>query len=83
MAKTPSAKLGGKHLIGYGAGDCGGVITLVGIGLMNRVILNVLKVDNEILAAMLLVWNIWDAVNAPMMGTIMDMCFATAKPGAD
>lgn len=79
MAKTPSAKLGVKHLIGYGAGDCGGVITLVGIGLMNRFILNVLKVDNEILAAMLLVWNIWDAVNDPMVGTFMDMAFAKSK----
>ena len=79
MAKTPSAKLGVKHLIGYGAGDCGGVITLVGIGLMNRFILNVLKVDNAILATMLLIWNIWDAVNDPMVGTFMDMAFAKSK----
>ena len=42
-----------------------------------------LQVNPGVLATMLLVWNIWDAVNDPMMGTIMDMCFAKAKPGAD
>ena len=42
-----------------------------------------LQVNAGILATMLLIWNIWDTVNDPLMGTIMDICFAKAKPGAD
>ena len=29
MAKTPSSKLTLKHIIGYGAGDCGGCFGLM------------------------------------------------------
>ena len=68
-----------KHKIGYGAGDCGGVVTLVMMGYMTRYLTNILKVDMKILASILLVWNIWDAVNDPMMGTLMDMVFAKQK----
>jgi Na+/melibiose symporter-like transporter len=39
--------------------------------------------DAGILATMLLVWNIWDAVNDPLMGTIMDITFTKAKPVKD
>jgi len=84
MAKTPSDKLTLKHIIGYGCGDCGGVITLYMMsGFMARFLQVHLQVNPGILATILLIWNIWDAVNDPMMGTIMDMCFAKAKPGSD
>lgn len=84
MAKTPSEKLTLKHLIGYGCGDCGGVVTLYMMsGFMSRFLQVHLQVNAGILAVILLIWNIWDAVNDPMMGTIMDMCFAKAKPGSD
>ena len=79
MAKTLSAKLGLKHHIGYGAGDAGGVCMLVMIGYMARYIQNVLGVDPILYAGILLVWNVWDAVNDPMVGTFMDMSFAKAK----
>ncbi|MBQ8280431.1 MAG: MFS transporter [Roseburia sp.] len=79
MKKTPSAKLTFKHHLGYGAGDAGGVVMLVAIGQMNRYIQNVLGVDPGILATMLLIWNIWDAVNDPMVGTFLDVSFAKAK----
>ena len=69
-----------KHRIGYGAGDCGGVVTLNMItGFMSRYITNILHVDTAVLATMLFVWNIWDAVNDPMMGTMMDLAFAKSK----
>ena len=84
MAKTKSDKLTIKHIVGYGCGDCGGSITLWMVaGFMTRFLQVHMQVNAGILATMLLIWNIWDAVNDPLMGTIMDMCFAKAKPGAD
>lgn len=84
MAKKPSEKLTVKHIIGYGCGDCGGCVTLAMVAMyMSRYLQVHLQVNAGILAIMLLIWNIWDAVNDPLMGTIMDMCFAKAKPGAD
>lgn len=84
MAKTTSDKLTVKHLIGYGCGDCGGSITLWMVsGYLSRFLQVHMQVNAGILATMLLIWNIWDAVNDPLMGTIMDMAFMKAKPGAD
>lgn len=84
MAKTTSDKLTVKHLIGYGCGDCGGSITLwMMAGYMTRFLQVHLQINAGVLATILLIWNIWDAVNDPLMGTIMDVCFAKAKPGAD
>ena len=84
IAKKPSEKLTVKHIIGYGCGDAGGVCGLYLVsGYMSRFLQVNLQVNAGILATMLLIWNIWDAVNDPLMGTIMDMCFAKAKPGQD
>ena len=84
MAKTPSKKLTPVHIIGYGCGDAGGVVGLYMVsGFMTRFLQVNLEVNAGILATILLIWNIWDAVNDPLMGTIMDICFAKAKPGSD
>ena len=84
MAKTPSKKLTATHIFGYGCGDAGGVVGLYMVsGFMTRFLQVNLEVNAGILATILLIWNIWDAVNDPLMGTIMDICFAKAKPGAD
>ena len=84
MAKTPSKKLTPVHIFGYGCGDAGGVCGLYMVsGFMTRFLQVNLEVNPAILATMLLIWNIWDAVNDPLMGTIMDIFFAKAKPGAD
>ena len=84
MAKAKSDKLTLKHIIGYGAGDCGGCFGLYMVALfMSRFLQVNLGVNAALLATILLVWNIWDTVNDPLMGTIMDICFAKAKPGAD
>ena len=86
MAKTPSEKLKLTHIIGYGCGDAGGVITLYMIaGYMARFLQVNMQVNAGVLATMLLIWNIWDAVNDPLMGTIMDMCFVkptSSAPGS-
>lgn len=75
-AKTQS-RLTMKNKIGYACGDLGGCMTFALMGSMvTRYYTNVLKVDTAVLAIMLLVWNVWDAVNDPMMGALMDKVFA-------
>ncbi|MBG9987579.1 MFS transporter [Aerococcaceae bacterium DSM 111176] len=65
-----------KDRLGYGAGDAGGVITLVLIsGYMMRYVVNVLGVDPAVYASILLIWNIWDMVNDPLVGGFMDKMF--------
>lgn len=77
MAKTQSSGLTLKHKIGYGLGDAGGCMTFALMtGMFTRYCLNVLKVDSAVLATLLLIWNVWDAVNDPMMGAIMDKIYA-------
>ena len=84
MAKAKSDKLTLKHIIGYGAGDCGGCFGLYMVSMYMARFLQVnLGVNAALLATILLIWNVWDTVNDPLMGTIMDICFAKAKPGAD
>ncbi len=84
MAKVKSDKLTLKHILGYGAGDMGGCFGLFMMaGNMARFLQVNMEVNAALLATILLIWNIWDTVNDPLMGTIMDMCFAKAKPGAD
>lgn len=84
MTKAKSDKLTLKHIIGYGAGDCGGCFGLYMVsGYMSRFLQVNMEVNAALLATILLIWNIWDTVNDPMMGTIMDICFTKAKPGAD
>ena len=86
MAKIAkkSDKLTPVHIFGYGCGDAGGVCGLYMVsGFMTRFLQVNLEVNAALLATILLVWNIWDAVNDPLMGTIMDICFSKAKPGAD
>jgi len=85
--KKPSEKLTFKHLLGYGCGDAGGVITLYMVsGFISRYLQVHLGMNAGVLAAILLIWNIWDAVNDPLMGTLIDMAFAKTlkkNPNAD
>lgn len=78
MAKTKTKDgLTMLNKIGYGLGDCGGCMTFALMtGMFTRYCMNVLKVDSVILAGLLFVWNVWDAVNDPMMGAIMDKIYA-------
>lgn len=77
MSKTPKNGLTAKHWIGYMMGDLGGCMTFALMGSMvTRYYTNVLHVNTLVLATLLLVWNVWDAVNDPMMGALMDKMFA-------
>jgi len=75
--KTPKTGLTTKHWIGYMLGDWGGCMTFALMGsFVTRYYTNVLQVNTVVLAALLAIWNIWDAVNDPMMGALMDKMFA-------
>ena len=79
QSKTAEKKSGltTKHLIGYGLGDAGGCMTFALMGsIATRYYTNVLQVNTVILAAILLVWNVWDAVNDPLVGALMDKIYA-------
>lgn len=78
MAKKPTGEgLTKKHWFGYMLGDLGGCMTFALMGsFVTRYYTNVLHVDTVVLAILLAIWNIWDAVNDPMMGAIMDKMFA-------
>lgn len=83
-AQSTVPKLKFKNVIGYGCGDAGGVVTLYMVAMyMTRYLQVTLQVNAGILATMLLIWNIWDTVNDPLMGTLMDITYAKAKPGKD
>lgn len=73
-----------KHRLGYGAGDMGGVISLVMVGsYMTRYITNILQVPYGTLATLLLIWNIWDMINDPLVGSLMDKAFAKSDGSRD
>ena len=79
MTKKPVTKLGALHHIGYGCGDAGGVLMLLMITYLEYFSRNVLGIDSYVYAIILLVWNIWDAINDPLVGTFMDISFAKNK----
>ena len=81
MAKKEKTikKLGVLRHIGYGCGDAGGVLMLIMISYLEYFSRNILGVPAGVYAAILLIWNIWDAINDPLVGTFMDIRFAKAK----
>lgn len=66
-----------KHKIGYGLGDAGGCMTFAIMGsTFAMYCTDALKIDTELLAVLLAVWNVWDFINDPLMGAFMDKFFA-------
>ena len=83
MAKKPVTKLTAMHHIGYGAGDAGGVCMLMMISYLEYFSRNILGIDTLVYAGILAVWNIWDAINDPLVGTFMDVMFSKAGNKGD
>ena len=81
MAKTKNNEtLTMKHKIGYGMGDAGGCMTFALMtGIFSSYCTDILAIPAGVLAVIVLIWNIWDAVNDPMMGALMDKMFAKNK----
>lgn len=77
MAKKSTGGLTKKHWFGYMFGDWGGCMTFT---LMSSIFTlyctDCLGVDTTILGTLVIIWTIWDAINDPMMGALMDKVFA-------
>ena len=78
MAKKPAGnRLTTKHWFGYMFGDFGGCMTFTLMGsLFTMYCTNALGVDPTLLGTLVIIWTIWDAINDPMMGALMDKAFA-------
>lgn len=77
MSKKTKTGLRPKHWFGYMFGDWGGCMTFTLMGsIATMYYTDILHVNTVILGILLLIWNIWDAVNDPLMGALMDKMFA-------
>ena len=75
--KAPKTGLSSKHWFGYMFGDWGGCMTFALMGsLFTMYCTNALGVDPTLLGILVIIWTIWDAINDPMMGALMDKAFA-------
>ena len=77
MKKSTRTGLSTKHWFGYMFGDFGGCMTFALMAsIFSMYCTNVLKIDPVIMGTLTLIWTIWDAINDPMMGVLMDKAFA-------
>ena len=75
--KKSDSSLTLKHKIGYGLGDAGGCMTFAIMGsTFAMYCTDALKINTELLAILLAVWNVWDFINDPLMGAFMDRAFS-------
>ena len=80
MAKEPKTGLTKKHWFGYMFGDWGGCMTFTLMAsIFSMYCTNVLGVNATLMGVLTIIWTIWDAVNDPMMGALMDKAFARNK----
>ena len=69
-----------KHRVGYALGDLGGCMTFsLMSAFMTRYYVNVALMDTAVIAAMTLIWKIFDALSNPVIGVMMDKSFAKSK----
>ena len=77
MAKAPKNGLTAKHWFGYMFGDWGGCMTFTLMAsIFGLYCTNVLGIDATLMGTLTLIWTVWDAINDPMMGALMDKAFA-------
>lgn len=79
MAKKEKApgSLTTKHWLGYMFGDWGGCMTFALMAsIFTLYCTDILGIDTAILGTLVFVWTVWDAINDPIMGAIMDKVFA-------
>ena len=81
--KTNTVKNSGlkpKHWFGYMFGDFGGCMTFALMASTFSIYCtNVLGVNATVMGVLTIIWTIWDAINDPMMGALMDKAFARKK----
>ena len=77
MNKEKTTGLTKKHWFGYMCGDWGGCMTFTLMaGTFTMFCTNALGIDPMLLGTLVIIWTIWDAVNDPLMGALMDKVFA-------
>ena len=83
MKKNQNKTVGGlttKHWFGYMFGDFGGCMTFALMAsIFSIYCTNVLGVNATVMGVLTIIWTIWDAINDPMMGALMDKAFAKSK----
>ena len=58
-------------------GDWGGCMTFTLMAsIFGLYCTNVLGVDPVLMGTLTIIWTVWDAINGPMMGALMDKAFA-------
>ena len=74
---APKTGLTKKHWFGYMFGDWGGCMTFALMAsTFSMYCTNVLHIDTTVMFVLTVIWTVWDAVNDPMMGALMDKAFA-------
>lgn len=78
--ENKNKKLSFKSKVGYGLGDFGGCMTFALMGpIFVAYCTDALLIDTVLLGTLLLIWNIWDFINDPIMGGLMDKSFAKSR----
>ena len=79
-----SGTLSVKNWVGYMFGDFGGCMTFALMSsFVTRYYTNVLCVNKIVLFVLVMVWNIWDALNDPLMGALMDKIYSKHRGKKD
>ena len=66
-----------KHWFGYMCGDWGGCMTFALMAsIFSMYCTDVLGINATVMGVLTIIWTIWDAINDPMMGALMDKVFA-------
>ena len=77
MSEHKNVKLTKKHWFGYMCGDWGGCMTFTLMStIFSMFCTNALGIDPILLGTLFIVWTVWDALNDPLMGALMDKVFA-------
>ena len=75
--KNNRGSLTAKHWFGYMFGDWGGCMTFTLMAsIFGLYCTNVLGINTILMGTLTIIWTIWDAINDPMMGALMDKAFA-------
>ena len=68
------------HKIGYGLGDAGGVMTFALMSsTFSMYCTDALGISPGTIGILLLIWNIWDFINDPLMGAYIDKSYARSN----
>ena len=74
--QKPKNSLTTKHWFGYMFGDWGGCMTFTLMAsIFGLYCTNVLGVDPVLMGTLTIIGTVWDAINDPMMGALMDKAF--------